>query len=78
MTVLLPAIVPVGLIILIGFIAGKTLTLESQTLSGLAIYILSPALQTACTGQHCPKHRGFSYRIRDYLFAALPGGVGDG
>jgi predicted permease len=46
MTVLLPAIVPVGLIILIGFLAGKTLTLESQTLSGLAIYILSPALIT--------------------------------
>ena len=44
MTVLLPAIVPIGLIILIGFIAGKTLTLESQTLSGLTIYILSPAL----------------------------------
>lgn len=46
MTVLLPAIVPIGLIILIGFIAGKTLTLESQTLSQLAIYILSPALIT--------------------------------
>lgn len=44
MTVLLPAIVPVGLIILIGFIAARTLTLESQTLSQLAIYILSPAL----------------------------------
>ena len=44
MSVLLPAIVPIGLIILIGFIAGKTLTLESQTLSGLTIYILSPAL----------------------------------
>lgn len=46
MTVLLPAIVPIGLIILIGFIAGKTLKLESQTLSGLAIYILTPALIT--------------------------------
>ena len=46
MTVLLPAIVPVGLIILIGFIAGKTLKLESQTLSQLTVYILTPALIT--------------------------------
>ena len=46
MTVLLLAIVSIGLIILIGFIAGKTLTLERQTLSQLAINILSPALIT--------------------------------
>lgn len=44
MTAVLPALVPVGFIILIGFIAGRTLTLEKQTLSQLAIYILSPAL----------------------------------
>lgn len=44
MTVLLPAVVPVGLIILIGFIAGRTLSLEDKTLSQLTLYILAPAL----------------------------------
>ncbi len=41
---LLPAIAPVSLIIFFGFIAGRTLTLERQTLSQLTIYILVPAL----------------------------------
>jgi len=44
MTALLPAIAPVALIILIGFLAYRTLSLESRTLSQLAIYILTPAL----------------------------------
>jgi len=44
MTVLLPAIVPVSLIIAIGFVAGRTLTLEGQTLSQLTIYVFAPAL----------------------------------
>ena len=44
MTALLPAILPIGLIILIGYIAGKTLNLDYQTLSQLTIYILVPAL----------------------------------
>ena len=44
MTVLLPAIIPVALIIIIGVIAGKTLTLQKQTLSQLIVYILAPAL----------------------------------
>ena len=44
MTVLLPAIVPVSLIILIGFVAGRSLPLEGQTLSQLTIYVLAPAL----------------------------------
>ncbi len=44
MTTLLPAVLPVGLIILIGFIAGRTLPLERSTLSQLVLYILSPAL----------------------------------
>ncbi|MGK7876372.1 MAG: AEC family transporter [Xenococcaceae cyanobacterium] len=44
MTAFLPAVVPVGLIILIGFIAGRTLPLERQTLSLLTVYILAPAL----------------------------------
>jgi len=44
MTVLLPAIIPVALIILIGFIGARTLSLESQTLSQLTLYILAPAL----------------------------------
>lgn len=44
MIALLPAVLPVGLIILIGFIASRTLLLERQTLSQLIFYVLSPAL----------------------------------
>ena len=44
MTTLLPAVLPVGLIILIGFIVGRTLSLQRSTLSQLALYVLSPAL----------------------------------
>lgn len=44
MTTLLPAVLPVGLIILIGFIVGRTLSLQGATLSQLALYVLSPAL----------------------------------
>ncbi|BAZ43845.1 auxin efflux carrier [Chondrocystis sp. NIES-4102] len=44
MTSLLPAVLPVGLIILIGFIVGRTLSLERSTLSQLTLYVLSPAL----------------------------------
>ena len=44
MLTLLPAVLPVGLIILIGFIVGKTLDLERKTLSQLILYVLSPAL----------------------------------
>ena len=44
MAVLLPALVPVGLIIAIGAIAGRVLPLDRQTLSQLVIYILAPAL----------------------------------
>ena len=44
MTTLLPAVLPVGLIILIGFIVGRTLPLQPSTLSQLALYVLSPAL----------------------------------
>lgn len=44
MSVLLPAILPVALIIFIGFIAGRTLNLKLSTLSQLSVYILCPAL----------------------------------
>ncbi len=44
MTTILPAVLPVGLIILVGFAVGKKLTLESSTLSQLVLYVLSPAL----------------------------------
>lgn len=44
MTSLLPAILPVGLIILIGFMVGRTLSLQPQTLSQLILFVLSPAL----------------------------------
>ncbi|MDJ0536592.1 MAG: AEC family transporter [Xenococcaceae cyanobacterium MO_207.B15] len=41
---LLPAVLPVGLIILIGFVAGRNLPLQKPTLSQLTLYVLSPAL----------------------------------
>ncbi|MBO1351599.1 MAG: hypothetical protein EBE86_031435 [Hormoscilla sp. GUM202] len=44
MTAILPALVPVGFITIVGFIAAGTLTLEKQTLSQLKIYILWTAL----------------------------------
>ncbi len=44
MAVILPAIAPVALIIFIGFLAGRTLSWEHQTLSQLSVYILAPAL----------------------------------
>ena len=44
MVALLPAVLPVGLIILIGFIISKTINLDRQTLSHLILYVLSPAL----------------------------------
>lgn len=44
MTSLLPAVLPVGLIILIGFVVGRTLPLQRTTLSQLTLYVLSPAL----------------------------------
>ena len=44
MMTLLPAVLPVGLIILIGFVVGRTIALQRSTLSQLALYVLSPAL----------------------------------
>ena len=44
MMTLLPAVLPVGLIILIGFVVGRTIKLQRSTLSQLALYVLSPAL----------------------------------
>jgi malate permease and related proteins len=44
MSALLPAILPVSLIIFIGFIAGRSLSLDPITLSQLGVYILAPAL----------------------------------
>ncbi len=44
MTVLLPAIAPIALIVLAGFIAGCTLGLDKLTLARLSLYILLPAL----------------------------------
>lgn len=44
MAALLPAIAPVALIVLIGFITGRTLDLHQPTLSRLSLYVLLPAL----------------------------------
>ena len=44
MTILLSVVLPVGLIMIIGFIAGRNLKLDQPTLSQISIYILAPAL----------------------------------
>ncbi|MGV2831694.1 AEC family transporter [Myxosarcina sp. GI1(2024)] len=44
MTTLLPAVLPVASIILVGFIVGRTLPLQRQTISQLILFVLSPAL----------------------------------
>jgi hypothetical protein len=44
MSVLLSAIVPIALIILIGFVASRLVAIKNQTLSQVSLYILSPAL----------------------------------
>ena len=44
MVALLSAVLPVGLIILIGFVANRVISLERKTLSQLILYVLSPAL----------------------------------
>ena len=44
MSGLLPAIAPVALIILVGFIAGHTLAIERRSLTRLSLYVLLPAL----------------------------------
>lgn len=44
MAVLLPAIVPVALIVFVGFIAGRKLSLDLPSLSRLSLYVLLPAL----------------------------------
>ncbi len=44
MNVILGSVLPVALIIVIGYLAGKYLELDQSTLSRLSIYVLSPAL----------------------------------
>jgi hypothetical protein len=44
MNVILGSVLPVGLIIAIGYLAGKNLQLDLSTLSLLSVYILAPAL----------------------------------
>jgi predicted permease len=44
MTVFFPALISVTLMVLLGAIAGRTLSLEVHTLSQLSVYILAPAL----------------------------------
>lgn len=58
MTIILSAIIPVGLIIFIGYITGRTLRPDVQSLSQISVYILAPALvtdglyQTTLSGQN--------------------------
>lgn len=46
MNIILQSVLPVAFIIIIGYVAGKKLSLESSTLSQLTVYILAPALVT--------------------------------
>lgn len=46
MSIILQSVLPVAFIIIIGYIAGKKLTMERSTLSQLSVYILAPALVT--------------------------------
>lgn len=61
MNAILSAVLPVALIISIGYYAGRTLNLEQSTLSRLSIYILAPALvadslyRTTVSGQSIGK-----------------------
>lgn len=61
MNAILSAVLPVALIISIGYFAGRTLNLEELTLSQLSVYILAPALvadslyRTTVSGQSIGK-----------------------
>ena len=46
MSIILKSVLPVAFIIIIGYVAGKKLTMERSTLSQLSVYILAPALVT--------------------------------
>ncbi|PSF36585.1 transporter [Aphanothece hegewaldii CCALA 016] len=58
MNVILSAIIPVGLIIFLGYVVGRTLRPDVQSLSQISVYILAPALvadglyQTTLSGQN--------------------------
>lgn len=44
MAVLIPALAPVALIILVGYVVGRHLSLDRGSISQLALYVLAPAL----------------------------------
>lgn len=44
MSIILSSVLPVALIILMGYIANKTLKLDQSTLSQISVYILAPAI----------------------------------
>lgn len=46
MSIILKSVLPVAFIIIIGYFAGRKLTMERSTLSQLSVYILAPALVT--------------------------------
>lgn len=75
MTALLPAILPVSLIICIGYLAGKTLKLDYQTLSHLAIYILVPALIASNLYRNTLSLQSAAGLIAGYLLTTLTLGM---
>lgn len=76
MNVILSAVLPVGLIITIGYIAGRKLKLEQSTLSQVSVYILAPALvanslyKTNVSGQSITKIL-FAYALISIILFGL-------
>ena len=71
MTALLPALLPISLIILVGYVAGKTLKLDYQTLSQLAIYILVPALIASSLYRNTLSWQSAARLVTGFTFTAL-------
>lgn len=71
MTALLPALLPISLIILVGYVAGKTLKLDYQTLSQLAIYILVPALIASSLYRNTLSWQSAVRLVTGFTFTAL-------
>lgn len=72
MAVLLPAIIPVALIVLVGFIAGRNLSLDLPSLSRLSLYVLLPALiASSLYGMTLAANRAAAIVLGFFLTSAL-------
>ncbi|AFZ47424.1 Auxin Efflux Carrier [Cyanobacterium stanieri PCC 7202] len=71
MNIILSAVLPVGLIIIIGYIAGQKLNLDQLTLCKLSIYILAPALVADSLYRNTVSGRSVSLIIISYGLISL-------